>query len=144
MPPTNIDAPDVVFIQGGVGGLLCAAAQHFQSGPQIVCVEPDSADCLLESISCGQPTVSKGAQNSIMAGLNCREVSLTAWPAIRRRVDSFVSIEDRLSLEAMKILAQAGIDSGESGAAGLAGLMVLRDRFPGARVMVVNTEGHWT
>ena len=36
----------------------------------------------------------KGAQNSIMAGLNCSEVSLTAWPSIRRGVDMFVAIED--------------------------------------------------
>ena len=71
---------DVVFIQAGVGGLLCAAADHFraQKGPAIVSVEPDSADGLLESISSpdGSPQVSKGAQNSIMAGLNCVEVSL--------------------------------------------------------------------
>ena len=39
---------DVVFIQAGVGGLLCAAADHFraQKGPVIVSVEPDSADGL--------------------------------------------------------------------------------------------------
>ena len=141
--------PDVVFIQAGVGGLLCAAAEHFRAGsnsPQIISVEPESADCLLESISSpsGEPCVSKGAQTSIMAGLNCSEVSLTAWPGIRRGVDLFVAIEDRLALEAMALLKEAGIDSGESGAAGLAGLLALRDRFQGQRVLLVNTEGHCT
>jgi len=141
--------PDVVFIPAGVGGLLCAAAAHFRSaanGPQIVSVEPESADGLLESIASpdGEPCVSKGAQNSIMAGLNCSEVSLTAWPSIRRGVDMFVAIEDRLTIEAMRLLGEAGIDSGESGAAGLAGLLELRSRFQGSRVLVVNTEGHCT
>jgi diaminopropionate ammonia-lyase len=140
---------DAVFIQAGVGGLLCATADHFrslESTPTIVAVEPDSADCLLESISSplGEPSVSKGAQNSIMAGLNCSEVSLTAWPSIRRGVDMFVAIEDRLTIEAMRLLTGAGIDSGESGAAGLAGLLALRDRFQGQRVLLVNTEGHCT
>jgi diaminopropionate ammonia-lyase len=140
--------PDVVFIQAGVGGLLCAAAEHFrdQDGPQIVSVEPDSADCLFESITSptGEPCVSKGAQNSVMAGLNCREVSLTAWPSIRRGVDMFVAIEDRLTIEAMSLLAEAGIDSGESGAAGLAGLLALKSHFQKQRVLLVNTEGHCT
>jgi diaminopropionate ammonia-lyase len=141
--------PDAVFIQAGVGGLLCAAADHFRAhalGPQIISVEPDSADGLLESIASpnGQPCVSKGAQTSIMAGLNCIEVSLTAWPSIRRGVDLFLAVEDQLTLDAMSLLQQAGIDSGESGAAGLAGLLALRDRFQGQRVLLVNTEGHWT
>lgn len=139
---------DVVFIQAGVGGLLCAAADHFrtQKGPAIVSVEPESADGLLESISSpdGSPRVSKGAQNSIMAGLNCVEVSLTAWPSIRRGVDMFAAIEDQLTIEAMSLLRESGIDSGESGAAGLAGLLALKNRFRGQRVLLVNTEGHRT
>jgi threonine dehydratase len=56
----------------------------------------------------------------------------------------FVAIEDRLTIQAMKLLGDAGIDSGESGAAGLAGLLRLRDRFQGLRVLLVNTAGHCT
>jgi diaminopropionate ammonia-lyase len=138
---------DTVFIQAGVGGLLCAAAEHFRAqagGPRIISVEPSSADCLLESICAGYPCVSKGAQDSIMAGLNCSEVSLSAWPSIRRGVDLFLSIDDARTIEAMGLLKDAGIDSGESGAAGLAGLMSFRGRFQGSRVLIVNTEGHCT
>jgi diaminopropionate ammonia-lyase len=140
-------APDAVFVQAGVGGLLSAAVDHFRAqegGPLIISVEPDEADCLLESILSGEPSVSKGAQNSIMAGLNCSEVSLAAWPSIKRGADLFLSIADRLTLEAMTLLAGAGIDSGESGAAGLAGLLSVRERFQGQRVLLVNTESHCT
>lgn len=141
--------PDAVFIQAGVGGLLCAAVDYFRSrepSPTIVCVEPEVADGLRESISSphGEPCVAKGAQNSIMAGLNCSEVSLTAWPSIKRGVDLFVAIEDDRTLDAMRLLAGAGIDSGESGAAGLAGLIALVDRFQGQRVLVINTEAYCT
>jgi diaminopropionate ammonia-lyase len=83
------EAPDVIVIQAGVGGLLSAAVHHFRSAeasPLIVSIEPEAADGLLESISspAGKPCISRGAQDSIMAGLNCSEVSLTAWPSIRR------------------------------------------------------------
>lgn len=140
---------DAVFIQAGVGGLLCAAVDHFRGrepSPMIVSVEPEVADGLLESISSplGEPRASRGPQNSVMAGLNCREVSLTAWPSIRRGVDIFLAIEDHRTLEAMSLLSAAGIDSGESGAAGLAGLIALSDQFQGQRVLVINTEGHCT
>lgn len=142
-------APDVVFVQAGVGGLLCAAVDHFrrrEKSPTIVAVEPEVADGLLESISSptGEPCASRGAQNSIMAGLNCREVSLTAWPTIRRGVDIFLAIEDFRTLEAMRLLADAGIDAGESGAAGLAGLIALRDQFQEQHALAINTEGHCT
>jgi diaminopropionate ammonia-lyase len=141
--------PDAVFVQAGVGGLLCAAVDHFRSrepAPTIVCVEPEVADGLFESISSpsGEPYISKGPQNSIMAGLNCSEVSLTAWPSIKRGVDIFLAIEDFRALDAMRLLSDAGIDSGESGAAGLAGLIALRDQFQGQRVLVINTESHCT
>ena len=141
--------PDIVFVQGGVGGLLCAAVRHFGSTVKIVAVEPLDADCLLQSISSedGSPQPASGGQNSIMQGLNCGEVSLTAWPTVRRGVDLFVAIADELALEAMEMLRP--IDSGESGAAGLAGLIAV-SREPAlraelglgcdSRVLVINTE----
>jgi diaminopropionate ammonia-lyase len=143
------ESPDVVLVKAGVGGLLSAAVDYFRScetSPRIVSVEPEAADCLLESISSpdGEPRVSNGAQNSIMAGLNCSEVSRTAWPAIRRGVDLFLAIEDLFAIEAMSLLRGAGIDSGESGAAGLGGLLALRQEFQGQRVLLINTEDHCT
>lgn len=142
----RVDDVDAVVIQAGVGGLLCAGVEHFGSRVKVVCVEPASADCLMESISSlgGEPSVSKGAQDSIMAGLNCSEVSLTAWPTIRRGVDLFLSVEDALGIDAMRLMRQAGIDSGESGAAGLAGVLAYPEEFQGLRVLLINTEGHWT
>ena len=140
---------DVVFVQGGVGGLLSAAVHHFGSVAKLVAVEPLDADCLLESIASpdGEPRPARGNQSSIMQGLNCGEVSLAAWPSVRRGVDLFVAIEDKMALEAMALLAP--MDCGESGAAGVAGfLAVCREKEltrelgigPQTRVLAINTE----
>ncbi len=51
--------PDIVLVQGGVGGLVCAAANWFafQFGarrPYLIACEPESAACLLESARAGR------------------------------------------------------------------------------------------
>jgi diaminopropionate ammonia-lyase len=155
--------PDVVIIQAGVGGIAAAVVQHYgarEGRPMIAVVEPVDADPLLESAltPAAQPVPSRGRQHSIMACLNCGEVSLTAWPLLRRGVDVFFSIEDRYAEAAMRRLAAPqGADprivAGESGAAGPGGLIALMsdERLVAARhalglgpdrtVLLINTEG---
>jgi diaminopropionate ammonia-lyase len=156
-------SPDLVLVQGGVGALAAAAvadARGRRPRPVLAVVEPDSADCLLESIASpgGEPRAARGRQDSIMAGLNCGLPSLAAWPVLRRGIDLFLSVEDRHAEEAMRLLWRpvAGdprVEAGESGAAGLAGLLALlreppfraaRERFgigPRTAALVINTEG---
>jgi diaminopropionate ammonia-lyase family len=150
-------------VQAGVGALAAAAVEHRgprRECPRLAVVEPDDADCLLESILSedGQPRASRGRQRSIMAGLNCGLPSLAAWPVLRRGVDLFLSIEDRFAEDAMRLLWRPApgdprVEAGESGAAGLAGLIALLadDTFRAARerlrlsgattALVINTEG---
>jgi len=159
----RLPQPDVVLVQAGVGGLLHAAVQHYRARtaqPRLVAVEPEQADALFTSIDSadGAPTPSRGRQDSIMAGLNCGLVSLAAWPVIRRWVDVFLTIPDELAEDAMRRLAYpSGADpaivAGESGAAGLAGLLALCEApglgsaqeflslGPSSRILVINTEG---
>ena len=59
---------------------------------------------------------------TIMAGLNCGTLSLTAWPFIRDGIDAFVKVGDDRAREAMRLMDEAGIQTSGSGAAGLAGL----------------------
>jgi diaminopropionate ammonia-lyase len=155
--------PDVVLVQAGVGSLLHAAVDHFRGlarQPRIVAVEPGESDPLFASIGSfdGSPTPSAGKQDSIMAGLNCGAVSLAAWPTVRRGVDLFLTVDDRHAALAMRTLARPAegdppIVAGESGAAGLAGLLALVEEpglapakeflglGPATRVLVINTEG---
>ncbi len=157
--------PDVVFVQGGVGALASAAGWYYRQGdakvqPKLVSVESEAAACLLESIQSreGQPVTARGDGQTIMAGLNCGTPSTVAWPIIRSTFDSCVSIGDEDSRRAMKALRHPlgndpVIDTGESGAAGLAGLMALLERetlrplaehlnlSSESTVLVLNTEG---
>ena len=156
-------SPDVVIAQAGVGGFAAAVMEHFAAldpRPRLAIVEPVEADPHLESAmsSDGRPTTSSGRQNTVMGGLNCSEVSLTAWPGIRDRADLYFSITDDSAFEAMRRYAKpTGNDprvvAGESGASGLAGLLSLLrvDALRGARdalklgpdstVLVFITEG---
>lgn len=145
--------PDIVIIQAGVGGLAAAAVQHF-AGARMVCVQPSEADGLLESVSSenGEPRSTQKSQRTIMAGLACGMPSLLAWPVLKRGITLFMSVDDRFAAEAMRRL-HPKIISGETGAAGLGGLIALcrEPEFAHSKeqlglssessVLVISTEG---
>ncbi len=148
----------LVAAQMGVGGLATAVIWHYRrpelaDQPKIVGVEPLAADAILRSARAGQMVEAPGPHTSIMAGLCCGVPSLVAWPIIAKGVDVFVAIDDEWAREAMRALARAGVVSGETGAAGLAGLLALlsgpeREQHrrllgltPESRVVVISTEG---
>ena len=154
--------PTAVLLQAGVGGLAYAGTSFYvrRSGatrPALVSVEPTDADCLLESILSpdGSIRVARGKQNSIMAGLNCGTPSLLAWPLLRAGMHFFLAVDDAYAEEAMRRLAKGEprVVSGESGAAGLAGLLALAKEpsladaraklglGKDATVLLVSTEG---
>jgi diaminopropionate ammonia-lyase family len=153
--------PDVVVVQGGVGGLVCAAASWFAARygaerPLIVAAEPEHAACLLESARAGVATSVGGTLETLMAGLRCAEPSPIAWPTIAAGVDAFVTVTDAQAIDTMTLLAEATgperIAAGPSGVCGLAalrelagapGLAELRSGLgtSGLRALVVITEG---
>lgn len=131
----ELTAPfDVVFVQGGVGGLLCgvasACAFHFTPRPRVVCVEPSQAACLMASARAGHPVAVTGPLQTRMAGLRNREVSPLAFGAIQPIVDAYVAIDDEWASEAARRLARpigadATVAAGASGSAALAGLLAI-------------------
>jgi diaminopropionate ammonia-lyase len=152
------EAPDVVVIPVGVGGLAAAAVRHWhrrglRRPPRLLGVEPLAAACVLRSLQVGRIVTVPGPHDSIMAGLNCGTPSLVAWPLLRSGLDAVVAVADERARQAMRDLAAAGIVAGETGAASLAGLAEatggraasrLRDALglgAGTRVLLVCTEG---
>ena len=126
----NEEGPDLVVVQVGVGAFAAAVARHFRSPgaskhPRLMSVEPANADCLLESVAAGRLVSVPGPHDSIMSGLNCGRPSLVAWPTVSVGIDLLVAIDDGPAREAMRLTAEAGIVSGETGAAGLGGLLEL-------------------
>jgi diaminopropionate ammonia-lyase len=142
----------VVVIQLGVGALGAAAVRQYRSvdrPPVMVGVEPETAACVLASVKAGEITTVPGPHGSIMAGLNCGTPSLIAWPLVARGFDAYVAIEDDYARRAMRSLAAAGIVAGETGAAGLGGILALTERSnaveididPTSTVLLLCTEG---
>ncbi|MGI8856803.1 MAG: diaminopropionate ammonia-lyase [Thermomicrobiales bacterium] len=146
--------PDLVVVQIGVGSLATAVVRHYRPiGARIVGIEPTSAACMLASVEAGRIVAVPGPHTSIMAGLNCGVPSLRAWPVVSTGVDLFVAIEDERAREGMRRMAEAGIVAGETGAAGVGGLLELlagpdaarvRDLLAidqSTRVLCLSTEG---
>jgi diaminopropionate ammonia-lyase len=122
--------PDLVAVQFGIGALANAVVRHYrrkedEAGPKILSVEPLRAACMLASMEAGEIVALPGPHDSIMAGLNCGCPSIVAWPTVSQRIDAFIAIPDERAREAMRALAREGIVAGETGAAGLAGLIEL-------------------
>lgn len=159
-----VDAPpDVVVVQGGVGGLAAAvgswwAARDGATRPRVVCVEPRNAACLLGSARAGRPVPIAGPLDTIMGGLRCGEVSPPAFEAIARIYDAYIAIDDEWARAAMRALARplggdAEVRCGPSGAAGVGALLALaedpalasvREELglgPEASVLALVTEG---
>jgi diaminopropionate ammonia-lyase len=137
--------PDLVVVPMGVGSLAQAAVTHYRSGPvapAVLGVEPASAACVTASLKAGEPvTVSTG--ETVMAGLNCGTPSSLAWPVLRSGLDTAVTVEETEALRAVEDLGAAGISSGASGAATLAGLRVARERLPltsTSTIVLISTE----
>lgn len=153
-PPTH------VFIQAGVGGLAAAVAGYFdivfgENRPRFVVVEPDRAACIYESAQVGRPVKIPHGEATIMAMLECYEPSLVAWRILSRKADAFMLVGENDAADAMRCLARPtredpAVVAGESGAAGLAGLIhAVTDQVQrtalelGAksRILLINTEG---
>jgi diaminopropionate ammonia-lyase len=153
----QLPGPDLVVVQIGVGALAAAVTQHYRGADAgkpaaIVGVEPLHAACLLRSMEAGRIVEVPGPHDSIMAGLNCGTPSLIAWPVVSRGIDLFLAIDDERARQAMRALAGAGLVAGETGAAGLGGLIeLLRSDHAAARValgidsstrvLLISTEG---
>lgn len=118
-------APDLVAVPVGVGSLAQAVVEHYrQPGAgrtRVLSVEPDTAACMLASLTQGEPTtVPTGA--TVMAGLNCGTISSAAWPVLREGCDAAVAVSDDEALRAVADLEGLGVSSGPSGASTLAGV----------------------
>lgn len=151
--------PTHVFVQAGVGGLAAAVIGYLWARcsprPQFIVVEPESADCWLQSNRSGKPALASGNADTVMGGLACREISPITWPIVGLGADWFMTIPEDEVLPARKQLAHPlsgdpAIASGPSGCASFAGLVrVCSDPAavaalqlgPQSRVLVINSEG---
>lgn len=154
---------DIIFLQCGVGSWPASCVWYFLNKykadkPKIVFVEPVESAGIFESLNLGYRSSPNGNYKTIMAGLNCGIPSKNGWDIIKNGCDASIIISDNYVIKAMNKYYypkdnDVRIISGESGAAGLAGLLkVISDSTfdrlrkhinlnSSSNVLLFNTEG---
>jgi diaminopropionate ammonia-lyase len=157
--------PTHVLVQAGVGAFAAAMVGHLagmfvDSAPRFIVVEPTRAACMLASaaVGDGRPHAVGGNLDTIMAGLACGEPSPPAWEILKEWACAYISCENDVAANGMRIMANPvgdddAVEAGESGAVGI-GLLDRLVNHPGCEalrkkleigmnstVLVFNTEG---
>jgi diaminopropionate ammonia-lyase len=151
--------PSHVILQAGVGGFAAASAAYLTESqgprrPTIIVVEPERANCVLEAFRAGRAVRIETREPTVMSMLESYESSHVALRILKACADAFMTISDDFAVTAMRRFAapsgeDVAIVSGESGAAGLGGLLALAQNpawrqqiglGPSSDVLIVNTE----
>lgn len=130
---TGLGPPTHVFLQAGVGGFASSIAGYLteklgKDQIRVIVVEPDRAACVYESAKAGELVDVPPAEPTIMAMLECYTPSLIAWRILQRVAHAFMTVTEEQAKQAMRLLANRvdrPVIAGESGAAGLAGLLAV-------------------
>jgi diaminopropionate ammonia-lyase len=124
------DPVELVTVQIGVGALASATVRALaRPGRFVLGVEPADADCALRAVRDGADARAPGPHHSVMVGLNCGSVSPIALPELRAGVDAFCAVDDDAVEQAVRTLLDDSLTCGETGAAGVAGLVALREAW---------------
>jgi len=142
--------PTHIFVQGGVGGFASGMIAPFwhhwgRSRPKFIFITPDNVPAMLRSAEAGRRVTIEGDLETVMACLSCGELSLLAWQLLERTVDDTISIPEEAATETMRTLADgvggdAPVVAGESGCAGIAGLIAAVNDGEAKSVLGLNDE----
>ncbi len=121
-----------VFLQAGVGGMasgvIAGIAKYFKRIPKIIIVEPETADCVLQSVREGKMKKIDIKKESIMGGMSCGEVSLVPWKILKNAVNNCISITDEniaqtVAMFEKKYFSDQSIVAGECATPGIISLI---------------------
>ncbi len=138
--------PTDVYLQAGVGGLAGALTwsirHRWRVQPRIVIVEPDAAPCLARSAKLGRPATVEGPVSS-MGRLDCKSASPLAFDALAGADVHYLALSDADAEAAVATLAEQGVRTTPSGAAGFAAWLRERDggHTAGAVPLAIVSEG---
>ena len=100
-----------IFLQAGVGGMAAAmiagCARYLENIPNIIIVEPESADCVLKAVQKNKIVKIDIKKESLMGGMSCGEVSLIPWKIINNNSNYCISIPDDKISDTIKLLANS-------------------------------------
>ncbi len=140
-----------IFLQAGVGGLaagvVAGVAKYFKRIPKIVIVEPDRADCVLQSIKKNKLKKIKIKKESIMGGMSCNEMSLVPWQVLKKTSNCCVSISDKNIARTMaglkdKKFSKISIIGGECAAPGVIALIGICNNIKAKKILNLNKKSN--
>ena len=124
------------FLPIGVGGLASGIVaplwQYMNENlPCMISVESFMSACFLESIAAQTPTLVDIADETLMAGLSCGEVSQLAWELLQPSLSHCLAIDDAAVAPLMASFADGTIggvkiEAGECSTSGLAALLAAK------------------
>ena len=149
-----------IFLQAGVGGLaagvVAGVAKYFKKIPKIIIVEPDRADCVLQSIKSNKLKKIRIKKESIMGGMSCNEMSLVPWQILKKASNFCVSISDKDIAKTIaglkdKKFSKTSITGGECAAPGVIALIGICNNIKAKKminlskksnILVIGCEGN--
>ena len=140
-----------IFLQAGVGGLaagvVAGVAKYFKRIPKIIIVEPDQADCVLQSIKSNKLKKIRIKKESIMGGMSCNEMSLVPWQILKNASDCCVSISDKNIAKTIaglkdKKFSKISITGGECAAPGVIALIGICNNIRAKKFLNLNESSN--
>ena len=140
-----------IFLQAGVGGLaagvVAGVAKYFKRIPKIIVVEPDRADCVLQSIKVKSLKKIKIIKESIMGGMSCNEMSLVPWQVLKKSTNCCVSISDKNIAKTVaglrdKKFSKTSIIGGECAAPGVIALIGICNNVKTKKFLNINKNSN--
>ena len=140
-----------IFLQAGVGGMaagvVVGVANYFKKVPKIIIVEPENANCVMQSIENNTPTSVDIKKESIMGGMSCGEVSLVPWQILKNSVNNCISVSDNfvsqtVAMLADKVLSDVSIEGGECSTPGITSLISCCDNEETKSALEINENSN--
>ena len=104
-----------IFLQAGVGGMAAAmiagCARYLNNIPNIIIVEPESADCVLKAVQNNTIVKINIEKESLMGGMSCGEVSLIPWKIINTNSKYCITVPDDKIADTIKSLANCSFSN---------------------------------
>jgi len=149
-----------IFVQAGVGGLaagvVAGVAKYFKRIPKIIVVEPERADCVLQSVKANKLKKIRIKKESIMGGMSCNEMSLVPWQILKKTSNYCVSVADSnvaktIAMLKDRKLSKGSIIGGECATPGIIALIGLTNNLKAKKslnlsensnILVIGCEGN--
>ena len=117
--------------------------KYFKRIPKIIIVEPDQADCVMQSIKSNKLKKIRIKKESIMGGMSCNEMSLVPWQILKSASDCCVSISDKNIAKTVaglkdKKFSKTSITGGECAAPGVIALIGICNNIKAKKFLNLN------